>query len=175
MVHYRSIYQVLGLWEDFKYCYWKDWCWSWSSNTLATWCAELTHLKRQSCWEISKWGWGQWTTEDEMVEWYHRLIGHEFEQAPGAGDGQAGLACCRPWGRKEPDTTERQNWTETQMLPGGCAVLPTGVPGGQARRDVLASRLWGDPGLEGCVGFEYLVRSWGGGTEGAMPGRGLRG
>ena len=44
-----------------------------------------------------------------MVEWHHRLIGHEFEQAPGAGDGQAGLACCRPWGHKEPDTTERQN------------------------------------------------------------------
>ena len=24
----------------------KDWCWSWNSNTLATWCEELTHLKR---------------------------------------------------------------------------------------------------------------------------------
>ena len=31
--------------------HWKDWCWSWNSNTLATWCAELTHLKRPSCWE----------------------------------------------------------------------------------------------------------------------------
>ena len=29
----------------------KDWCWSWSSNTLATWCEELTHLKRPWCWE----------------------------------------------------------------------------------------------------------------------------
>ena len=26
--------------------HWKDWCWSWSSNTLATWCEELTHLKK---------------------------------------------------------------------------------------------------------------------------------
>ena len=26
--------------------HWKDWCWSWNSNTLATWCKELTHLKR---------------------------------------------------------------------------------------------------------------------------------
>ena len=33
-------------------------------------------------------------TEDEMVEWYHQLDGHEFEQAPGAGDGQGSLACC---------------------------------------------------------------------------------
>ena len=28
---------------------WKDWCWSWNSNTLATWCKELTHLKRPWC------------------------------------------------------------------------------------------------------------------------------
>ena len=26
--------------------HWKDWCWSWSSNTLAIWCEELTHWKR---------------------------------------------------------------------------------------------------------------------------------
>ena len=31
--------------------HWKDWCWSWSSNTLATWCEELTHLKRPWCCE----------------------------------------------------------------------------------------------------------------------------
>ena len=32
-------------------CSWKDWCWSWNSNTLATWCEELTHLKRPWFWE----------------------------------------------------------------------------------------------------------------------------
>ena len=31
--------------------HWKDWCWSWSSNTLATWCKEPTHWKRPWCWE----------------------------------------------------------------------------------------------------------------------------
>ena len=31
--------------------HWKDWCWSWNFNTLATWCEELTHLKRPGCWE----------------------------------------------------------------------------------------------------------------------------
>ena len=46
------------------------------------------------------------TTEDEMVGWHHPLNGHAFEQAPGVGDGQGGLACCSPWGRKESDTTE---------------------------------------------------------------------
>ena len=31
--------------------HWKDWCWSWNSNILATWCEELTHWKRLWCWE----------------------------------------------------------------------------------------------------------------------------
>ena len=33
------------------YIHWKDWCWSWNSNTLATWCEELTHWKTPWCWE----------------------------------------------------------------------------------------------------------------------------
>ena len=37
--------------------HWKDWYWSWNSNTLATWCKELT----------------------QMVGWHHWLSGHEFE------------------------------------------------------------------------------------------------
>ena len=49
----------------------------------------------------SKW------TEDEIVGWHHRLNGHEFEQAPGIGDGQGSLACYSPWGHKESDTTEQ--------------------------------------------------------------------
>ena len=36
--------------------HWKDWCWSWNSNTLATWCEELSHLKRPWCWERLKAG-----------------------------------------------------------------------------------------------------------------------
>ena len=51
-------------------------------------------------------------TEDEMVEWHHRLNGHEFEQALGVGDGQRSLMCCSPWGCKESDITEQLNWTE---------------------------------------------------------------
>ena len=47
-------------------------------------------------------------TEDEMIRWCHRLDGHEFEQAPGVGDGQGSVACCSPWGHKELDT----NWTD---------------------------------------------------------------
>ena len=43
-----------------------------------------------------------------MIGWHHRLNGHghEFEQAPGVGDGQGSLVCCSPWGRKKSDMTE---------------------------------------------------------------------
>ena len=54
--------------------HWKDWCWSWISNTLATWCEELTHLKRHWCWEWLKVGeegddrgWDGWMTS--LIQW----------------------------------------------------------------------------------------------------------
>ena len=46
-------------------------------------------------------------TGDEMVGWCHRLNGHEFEQTLGDGERQGSLACCRPRGHKESDTTYR--------------------------------------------------------------------
>ena len=91
--------------------HWKDWCWGWSSSTLATWCEELTHWKRPGCWERLKSG-GEGTAEDEMIGWHHWLDAHKFEQAPGAGDGQWSLAYCSPWVCKESDTTEWLNWTD---------------------------------------------------------------
>ena len=48
-------------------------------------------------------------TKDEMIGSHHQLNAHEFGQTPGAGDGQASLVCCRRWGHKESDTTERLN------------------------------------------------------------------
>ena len=50
--------------------HWKDWCWSWS-NTLATWCKELTHWERPWYWEGLRAEEG-----DEMVGWHHWLNGH---------------------------------------------------------------------------------------------------
>ena len=44
-----------------------------------------------------------------MIGWYDQLYGHEFEQAPGVGDGQGSLVCCHPWGCKESDTTQQLN------------------------------------------------------------------
>ena len=53
--------------------------------------------------------------EDEMVGCHHRLNGHEFEQAPGDGDGQGSLACCSPLGPKELDMTGQLNRTEQNI------------------------------------------------------------
>ena len=65
--------------------------------------------------------WGQeekGTTEDEMVGWHHWLDAHEFEQALGIGDGQGGLACHSPWGRKESDKwlSDWTDWTYRSHL-----------------------------------------------------------
>ena len=52
-------------------------------------------------------------TEDEIVGWHHWLNGHEFEQVPGAGDGQGSLACCSPWGHSQ---TRLSNITEIYII-----------------------------------------------------------
>ena len=57
--------------------------------------------------EVEKdWGQGKGVTEHEMVEWHHRLNGHEFEQTSGDSEGQGSLACCSAWGHKKSDMTE---------------------------------------------------------------------
>ena len=55
-------------------------------------------------------------TEVKVVGWHHELQGHEFEQAPGVGDGQGSLACCSPWGRKKSNMTYQLNWTEQLVI-----------------------------------------------------------
>ena len=42
-------------------------------------------------------------TEEEMAGWYHRCSGRELGQTLRDDEGQGGLACCSPWGRKELD------------------------------------------------------------------------
>ena len=55
-------------------------------------------------------------TEDEMVGWHDWLNGHEFEQAPGVGEGQRSLVCCSSWSHKELDTTEQLNNNNIKFL-----------------------------------------------------------
>ena len=56
--------------------HWKDWCWSWNSNTLATWCEEPALWKRSRCWERLKAGgegdsrgWGVWMASQTQWTW----------------------------------------------------------------------------------------------------------
>ena len=56
--------------------HWKDWCWSWNSNTLATLCEELIHLKRPWCWErlraggeVDYRGWDGWMASPTRCTW----------------------------------------------------------------------------------------------------------
>ena len=63
--------------------------------------------------------------QGEKVGWHHQLVGDECEQTPGAGDGQGGLACCGPWGRRESDTTEHRNSANSPESEG--ALLQPGL------------------------------------------------
>ena len=90
--------------------HWKDWCWSWNSNTLELYLMWLLGKDpdAREDWRQEEKG----TTEDEMVEWHHRLDGHEFERAPRVGDGQGRLVCCSP-----RDHRVRHDWaTELKVI-----------------------------------------------------------
>ena len=61
-------------WYIYTFC--KDWCWSWNSNILATWCEELTHFKRPWCWERLRAGgegdnkeWDGWMASPTQWTW----------------------------------------------------------------------------------------------------------
>ena len=60
----------------YTYIYWKNWPWSWSYNSLATWCEELTHWKRPWCWERLRAGgegddrgWDGWMASPTRWTW----------------------------------------------------------------------------------------------------------
>ena len=57
--------------------HWKNWCWSWSSSTLTTWCIRPDRLEKTD--PGKDWMQEKGTTEDKMVGWHHQLYGHEFE------------------------------------------------------------------------------------------------
>ena len=99
--------------------HWKDWCWSWSSNTLATWCEELTHWKRPWCWERLKAGgeghnrgWDGWMASLTQWAWVWASSGSWW------WTGKPGVL--QSMGLKESDTTDRLNWTDVCLLLLSC-------------------------------------------------------
>ena len=64
--------------------------------------------KDPDTWKV--WRQKKGMTEGDMVGWHHWLNEHEFEQAPGDGEGlERSLTCCSPWGLKKLDTTDQLN------------------------------------------------------------------
>ena len=99
--------------------HWKDWCWSWSSNTLATWCKELTHYKRFWCWvrlkaggEGDDRGWDGWMASPIQWTWVWASSGRWWRIR--------NLACCSPWGLKELNMTE---WLNNNNKISACSVF----------------------------------------------------
>ena len=103
--------------------HWKDWCWSWNSNTLTTSCIELTHWKRPVFWEGGRrrrgWQEEKGMAEDEMAGWHHRLNGHEFWWTLGIGDGQ-GVLQFMGLQRVGHNWETELNWTELIYIIKSC-------------------------------------------------------
>ena len=93
--------------------HWKDWCWSWNSNTwppdAKTWLTGKDPDAGKD-WRQEEKG----ATEDEMPGWQHWLNGHEFVQTLGDTEGQGSLVCCSSWGPKS--WTQLSNWTTTATI-----------------------------------------------------------
>ena len=82
---------------------------------MATCCEDLTHWKDPNAgkdWRQEEKG----MTEDEIVGCHRWLDRHEFEQAPGVGDGQGSLVCYSWWGRKESwdDWVTELKWSKPE-------------------------------------------------------------
>ena len=91
--------------------HWKDWCWRWTFNTLATWCEELTCWKRPWCWERLKVGgegedrgWDGWMASQTQCTWVWTSSGSW------CWTGKPGML--QSMG-SQSDMTERLNWTES--------------------------------------------------------------
>ena len=134
--------------NQFRILTWKDWSWSWSSNTLATWSEELTHWKRLWSWERLRAGgegdirgWDGWMASPAQWTWVRAN-----SEGPGSLEG------CSPrdrrvrcalvteqlrtefWGWKHPGKVSMLTWvygTHHQMPAPQCRMaFPAHVPAG---------------------------------------------
>ena len=94
-------------------CSLEAWCWSWNSNTSATWCEELTHLKGPWCWERLKAGgkgdnrgWDGWMAS--LTQWTWVWV----DSRSWRWTGRPGVLQSMGSQRVRHDTTEQLSWTE---------------------------------------------------------------
>ena len=97
--------------------YWKDWCWTWDSNTLATWCEELTHWKRPWCWE----GLGAGGEGDDRGwdGWMASLTRWTFVWVNSGSWWWTGRPGMLRFMGSQSDMTEQLNWTELNIIKWG--------------------------------------------------------
>jgi len=104
-------------------------------------------------------------TEDKIIGWHYWLDWHQFEQAPGVGDGQGSLVSCSPWDHKDSDTTERLKWTELMSMWGviscvvgwGCLLWPVCSLGKTVSLCLLHFVLQGQTCLLLQVSLDFLL------------------
>ena len=96
--------------------HWKDWCWSWNSNSLATWCEELTHLKRPCCWERLREGgegddrgWDGWMASLTQWTWVWVSSGSWW------WTGRPGVLQSMGSQKVRHDWATELNWTESHI------------------------------------------------------------
>ena len=96
---------------------WKDWCWSWNSNTLATWCEELTHWKRPWCWERLRAGgegddreWDGWMAS--LTQWTWVWV----DSGSWSWTGRSGVLQFMGSQRVRHNWVTELNWTVVQIL-----------------------------------------------------------
>ena len=96
---------------------WMDWCWSWNSNTLATWCEELTHLKRPWSWERLRVGgegdnrgWDGWMASPTQWTWVWVISGIWW------WTGRPGVLHSMGSQRVEHNWMTELNWTEDPTI-----------------------------------------------------------
>ena len=97
--------------------HWRDWCWSWNSNTLASWCDELTHWKRPWCWERLRAGregedrgWDGWMASST------RWIWDWVDSRSWWGTGRPGVLRFMGSQRVRHDWATELNWTLIPVL-----------------------------------------------------------
>ena len=93
--------------------HWKNWCWRWNSNTLATWCEELTRWKRPWCWERLKAGekggdrgWDGWMASPTWWTWVWASSGSWWRT------GKPGMLQSMGSQRVRQNWATELNWTE---------------------------------------------------------------
>ena len=112
--------------------HWKDWCWNWGSNTLATWFEELTHWKRPWCWERLKAGegddrgWDAWMASATQWTWVWVSSRRWWRT------GKPGVLQSMGWQRVGHDwVTEKQQQQPDRSCVGGKNQSEVGKPVGQ--------------------------------------------